>query len=195
MVADADWVAARLTSPSVAIIDARAPAFYQGPRPARPGWVAFPRRQPAVQLGDQPRRQLQPAEALRPMLIGAGAAAGDTVVTYCHIGQQASLAWFAARMLGYQAKLYDGSMQEWSARRDLPVVAPVATTRDSLLVTPAWLQERLAQPGIVVLHAERTRAGYDSAHIPGARLVELARFAATRNGLPTELLPVDSWSR
>ena len=193
MVADADWVAARLTSPSVAIIDARAPAFYQGAetRQARLGHIPGAANLPFNSVIN-PDGSFKPAETLRPMLIGAGAAAGDTVVTYCHIGQQASLAWFAARMLGYQAKLYDGSMQEWSARRDLPVVAPVATTRDSLLVTPAWLQERLAQPGIVVLHAERTRAGYDSAHIPGARMVELAKIAATRNGLPTELLPVDS---
>ena len=193
MVADADWVAARLTSPGTAIIDARAPAFYQGAetRQARLGHIPGAANLPFNSVINADG-SFKPAETIRTMLIGAGAAPGDTVVTYCHIGQQASLAWFSARMMGYQAKLYDGSMQEWSARRDLPVVAPVARTRDSLLVAPAWLHQRLGQQGIVVLHAERTRAAYDTAHIPGARMVELAKIAATRNGLPTELHPVDS---
>ena len=28
---------------------------------------------------------------------------------------------FAARLIGHPVKLYDGSMQEWSRRTDLPV--------------------------------------------------------------------------
>ena len=47
------------------------------------------------------------------------------MVTYCHIGQQATLVWFAARLLGYDAKLYDGSIQDWSMRA-LPIVNPTA---------------------------------------------------------------------
>jgi thiosulfate/3-mercaptopyruvate sulfurtransferase len=43
------------------------------------------------------------------------------VVTYCHIGQQASLVWFAARLLGFDARLYDGSFQDWAGRAELPV--------------------------------------------------------------------------
>jgi thiosulfate/3-mercaptopyruvate sulfurtransferase len=193
MVADAEYVAARLNQPGVAIIDARAPAFYQGAetRQARLGHLPGAANLPFNSVVNADG-SFKPAQAIRAMLVGAGAAEGDTVVTYCHIGQQASLAWFSARMMGYQAKLYDGSMQEWSARRDLPLVAPVARTRDSLLVTPAWLHQHLTQPGLVVFHAERTRATYDTAHIPGARMVELARFAQTRNSLPTELPPVDS---
>lgn len=193
MVADADWVATRLTRPGVAVIDARAPAFYHGAetRQARLGHIPGAGNLPFNAVV-RPDGTFQPADSIRVLLAGAGAAPGDTVVTYCHIGQQASLAWFAARMTGHQAKLYDGSMQEWSARRGLPLVSPAAVTRDSLLVTAAWLHERLGQPGLVVLHAERTRAGYDTAHVEGARMVELARFAATRNGLPTELLPADT---
>ena len=45
--------------------------------------------------------------------------------------------------------------------------------RDSLLVTPAWLAHRLADPDVVVLQIDRDPAGYQSGHIPGARFVPL----------------------
>ena len=45
----------------------------------------------------------------------------DAIATYCHIGQQASLLYFVAKYLGYDAHLYDGSFQDWSNRSELPV--------------------------------------------------------------------------
>ena len=44
----------------------------------------------------------------------AGVKKGDTVITYCHVGQQATATWFAARTLGLDVKVYDGSFEEWS---------------------------------------------------------------------------------
>ena len=58
------------------------------------------------------------------MFHGAGMKSGVTVVSYCHIGQQASLVCFVARYLGYDAHLYDGSSEDWSSREDLPIVNP-----------------------------------------------------------------------
>jgi thiosulfate/3-mercaptopyruvate sulfurtransferase len=46
---------------------------------------------------------------------------GDTVIAYCHIGQQATAAIFAARTLGHPVLLYDGSFEDWSKRADAPV--------------------------------------------------------------------------
>jgi thiosulfate/3-mercaptopyruvate sulfurtransferase len=51
-------------------------------------------------------------------MFGGGAGTG---VTYCHIGQQATVPYFAARLAGLEARLYDGSFQDWSARAELPV--------------------------------------------------------------------------
>jgi thiosulfate/3-mercaptopyruvate sulfurtransferase len=42
--------------------------------------------------------------------------AGDSVVTYCWIGYRGSATWFVAHYLGYEARLYDGSYQDWSQR-------------------------------------------------------------------------------
>jgi thiosulfate/3-mercaptopyruvate sulfurtransferase len=61
--------------------------------------------------------------------------------------------------------------------------------KESLLVTPAWLAIRLADPELVVLHVDRDPAGYLAAHIPGARFVALDAIAVTRQGIPIELPP------
>jgi thiosulfate/3-mercaptopyruvate sulfurtransferase len=60
-------------------------------------------------------------EALRGLFDAAGVKQRDLVATYCHIGQQASLLYFVARYLGYEAHLYDGSFEDWSHRPELPV--------------------------------------------------------------------------
>ncbi len=61
------------------------------------------------------------AAALRQLFDAADVKQSDHVATYCHIGQQASLLYFAARYLGYDAHLYDGSFEDWSRRSELPV--------------------------------------------------------------------------
>jgi thiosulfate/3-mercaptopyruvate sulfurtransferase len=53
-------------------------------------------------------------------LYAARVNAGDTVATYCWVGYRASMTYFIARYLGYPVKLYDGSYQDWQARK-LPV--------------------------------------------------------------------------
>jgi len=64
-----------------------------------------------------------PPQSLRTILNGAGGQGPTLTVSYCHIGQQATLLYFVARYLGLSARLYDGSFQDWSRRFELPVVS------------------------------------------------------------------------
>ena len=58
---------------------------------------------------------------LRGLFTAAGVKPGDTVIAYCHIGQQATAALFAARTLGHKVLLYDGSFEDWSRHDGFPV--------------------------------------------------------------------------
>lgn len=51
---------------------------------------------------------------LRKMYEAAGLATNKTVVTYCNSGMQASQSYFTLKYLGYDVKLYDGSLGEWN---------------------------------------------------------------------------------
>ncbi len=127
VVADAEFVKAHLEDKGVRILDARDTAFYNGreTRQGRNGHIPGAASVPFTTMVDSSGKFLAPA-LLRAEFARAGVKDGQTVVTYCHIGQQASLVWFVARYLGFNARLYDGSFQDWAARTDLPVVNPAA---------------------------------------------------------------------
>ena len=121
-VVDAEWVRTHLTDKTVQIVDARAPEYYTGASlgvGARAGRIPGARNIPFSTLLDE-QRKLKSADALRPMLADAGGRPKLTAA-YCHLGQQATLVYFAARYLGLDVKLYDGSYQDWSMRSELPV--------------------------------------------------------------------------
>ncbi|HKP28687.1 MAG TPA: sulfurtransferase [Gemmatimonadales bacterium] len=189
MVVDAAWVKDHLQDSKVQIIDARTPNFYNGgeTRQPRVGRIPGASNVPFGTVIKDGSTTFKDPATLKSILQAAGAADGDTVVTYCHIGQQASLVWFAARLLGYQARLYDGSMQDWSARRELPIEAPPPTVRDSMLVTADWLKAHLSDSNVVVLHADRNRTAFDEAHIPLARFADWAAFTTKNETLTTEM--------
>jgi thiosulfate/3-mercaptopyruvate sulfurtransferase len=63
----------------------------------------------------------QSPEKLRALYASRGIVPGKKIVTYCEVGLQASHGYFLAKYLGYDAAMYDGSYQEWSAK-NLPVV-------------------------------------------------------------------------
>lgn len=116
-------VDAAITRAGTKIIDARMPQFYAGsgggyPRPGHiPTAVNIPLS--AVAEGGLFKSDAE----LRALFEGAGVKPGDKVITYCHIGQQATLLWFVARQLGYDAQMFDGSFQQWSGS-DRPLVTP-----------------------------------------------------------------------
>lgn len=113
VVVTADWVAARLGRPGVAVVDARNERFFMGDGTPRQGHIRGAFSLPFTSMADSAGR-FAPAARLAELFAAAGARPGDTVVVYCHIGQQASAVWFGARRAGYTARLYDGSFTEWS---------------------------------------------------------------------------------
>jgi thiosulfate/3-mercaptopyruvate sulfurtransferase len=123
LVADLDFVKANLCTAGVAIVDSRTPKFFDGADAGsmpRAGHIPGARSLPFDTLVTDDNRMKSRDETAK-LLEAAGVKPGDTVVSYCHIGQQATVMYFAAKRLGYKALLYDGSWDEWSRRSDLPV--------------------------------------------------------------------------
>ena len=125
LVVDAAWVNANLNKPGVMIVDARASKFYTGEevgRMPRGGHIPGAKSIPFSSVVEDADNKFKSVETLSQLFNAAGVKKGDSVTTYCHIGQQASLLYFVARYLGYDAHLYDGSFEDWSHRPELPVV-------------------------------------------------------------------------
>ncbi|HET9161411.1 MAG TPA: sulfurtransferase [Caulobacteraceae bacterium] len=126
LVVDADFVKSHAHATGYSIVDARAPNFYSGAqtggsaaKPHKTGHVAGAKSVPFSSV-TTPDLKFLSAKELEERFKAAGIKKGDTIVTYCHVGQQASATLFAARTLGYKVRLYDGSFEDWS-RKDGPV--------------------------------------------------------------------------
>ncbi|MEO8671168.1 MAG: rhodanese-like domain-containing protein [Tahibacter sp.] len=133
LIVDAAKVRAQLHTPGVAIVDGRAAAYYDGVETGgahgfthRTGHIEGAHSIPFTEITDE-RMQLRPDAELRALFTKAGVKPGDTVVGYCHIGQQATAMLFAARLLGHPVKLYDGAFEDWSRGKENPVEASPAS--------------------------------------------------------------------
>ncbi len=125
IVADAEWVSHHLNQPAVTIIDARNHEFYNGSQSdgnPRSGHIPGATNLVYLDVVDQDNNKFKSPDALKELFRAAGLKQGNLMVSYCHIGQRATVIYFTARMLGYDAKMYDGSWEDWSHRKDLPIV-------------------------------------------------------------------------
>jgi thiosulfate/3-mercaptopyruvate sulfurtransferase len=113
VVTDAEFVK---TLPRAAhtLVDGRAAVFYTGIQPSmgRNGHIPGAVNIPFTEIADS--ELMIDRARLEKLYRTAGVKPGDTVVVYCHIGQQGTAIVFGARLLGHQAVLYDGSMQDWA---------------------------------------------------------------------------------
>jgi thiosulfate/3-mercaptopyruvate sulfurtransferase len=122
--ADATFIQQQVPGKTIALVDVRPDAEYFGTDGGMGGMHAAGHIAGAKQLtwnalvGADGR--FLPREELRARLQAAGVADGRPVVSYCMVGMRASVVYFVARHLGYDAKLYDGSIVDWSQRK-LPV--------------------------------------------------------------------------
>lgn len=118
--ATAGWIKEHLYRRDTVLLDARLPAFHSGQDPGtmpRAGRIPGAASVPYTSLLDSEGRML-PLDDLRQRITTEE---GKTYIAYCHIGMQATVLYFSARLLGLDVRLYDGSFQEWSARQDLPI--------------------------------------------------------------------------
>jgi thiosulfate/3-mercaptopyruvate sulfurtransferase len=124
-VVSADWIKERLSSEKMTLLDARPDAEFTGADGGMNGAHVrghLPDAQQLVwnSLLDASGKFLPDAE-LRKKYEAIGASANTPLVSYCMVGMRASVTYFVARHLGYDARLYDGSIVDWT-RRKLPAV-------------------------------------------------------------------------
>lgn len=113
----------------VRLIDARDEAEYRGDEAGegiqRPGHIPGAVNVPSIRnLRPEDPHAFKPDPELERMYEVAGAASGAPLILYCKTGAQSSIAYFTARRLGLDARLYDGGFAEWSARPELEVRKP-----------------------------------------------------------------------
>ena len=121
----ADWIKERLSSSKMTLLDARPDSEFTGADGGMNGAHVKGHLPDARQLVwnslvDASGKYLPDAE-LRKKLEAIGADAKTPLVSYCMVGMRASVTYFVARHLGYDARLYDGSIVDWT-RRQLPAV-------------------------------------------------------------------------
>ena len=132
VIVDAGFVKSHLGKPGFSVVDGRAASFYDGVQTGgmpgmkhRAGHIAGALSVPFTEITNDDLLLKSNAE-LEAIFTKAGVKPGDTIIGYCHIGQQATGMLFAARALGHPVMLYDGSFEDWSRHADYPVDNPSA---------------------------------------------------------------------
>lgn len=130
VIAQKNWINNNLNSKSVVIVDARPPSVYSGEFPdhnaPRKGHIQGAVNIPfnSVSSGE-PGSLLKSEKQLRKLFEENYITGEVTIVVYCGSGVWAAPVWFAAKYLGYDARFYDGSYQEWGNDKQMPVTGPV----------------------------------------------------------------------
>jgi thiosulfate/3-mercaptopyruvate sulfurtransferase len=124
-VVSADWITERLSSPKMTLLDARPDAEFTGADGGMNGMHVKGHLPDARQLVWNSlldsKGQFLPDAELRQKFEAIGASKTTPLVSYCMVGMRASVTYFVARHLGYDARMYDGSIVDWT-RRKLPAV-------------------------------------------------------------------------
>ena len=96
------------------LLDARPATDYRGEKGSH-----IPTAVNSFWMDSQTSRENQALKSegdLRKLYESLGVTPGKKVVTYCNSGMQATQSYFTLKYLGYDVKLYDGSMSEWTLK-------------------------------------------------------------------------------
>lgn len=123
LLVDKEYVLKSRQTPANVVVDARAKNVYDGDPVGYPrnGHIAGAKNIFFMDMVDQKSNTFKPADSLRTYFEPVVADKKSEVIAYCFVGQTASVVYLAGRILGYDMKLYDGSMQEWSYLENLPM--------------------------------------------------------------------------
>jgi thiosulfate/3-mercaptopyruvate sulfurtransferase len=110
---------------AVCLVNALTPPVFRGEGPSsysRPGRIPGSVNAPWTELIDPATNRFRPPEQLRRVLQAAGALGSAPVIAYCGGGISATVDLFALSLVGRDgARLYDGSLTEWTRDAALPV--------------------------------------------------------------------------
>ena len=190
LVAKSDFVKSNLNKDGVKIIDSRNTEFYTGASAGnmpRAGHIPGAKNIPFNSLADD-KNKFKDEASLKKLFADAGVKPGDTVVTYCHIGQQGTVDYFAAKSLGYKVKLYDGSFQEWSKLLDLPVENPSGAPAQPAvsIVSPQWVEQHSGDANVRILDVRQNVYDYFTGHVPNAVHLSDSAMRFPAEGYPTQ---------
>lgn len=108
------------------LLNALSESAFRGEDPgaySRPGRIPGSSSLPAASLVDPATNRFQSLPQLEAAVAAAGVRGGEPVIAYCGGGISATVDLFALWLTGRaDARLYDGSLTEWSADPSLPLV-------------------------------------------------------------------------
>jgi thiosulfate/3-mercaptopyruvate sulfurtransferase len=123
ILANQSWIASRLGSQSIMLIDNREKHEFDGATPYGssrgghiPGALHIDWREFFKSDGT-----LKPREALNSLLKSKNIQSNQEIVVYCTGGVRSAMAYFVFRHLGYKVRNYDGSWWDWSHNPKLPI--------------------------------------------------------------------------
>ena len=129
---DKDYVKANSLADKINVIDARRSNFYEGTKETqehydRSGHVAGAENICWLDIVDE-NLFVKDTDTILAYFQEAGVKKKEEVVAYCHVGLRASVIYSMAKAMGFKARLYDGSYNEWDT---LSEDYPVKTGKDS----------------------------------------------------------------